>query len=150
MSSVVKKQDLPPVGGYPSINFKRVPAKQIFNPWLAILGTIAIWGVSRELYHKGYVEVMMEEVEQRSVLIALEPMLLAERDRAFLKQLRKNRDEENELMKNVPNWKTGHYYNQPLYITVPKDTLLNVPLYEYYAHAEKSHSFWRVFEFIKH
>lgn len=40
----------------------------------------------------------------RSARLAVYPMLLAERDREYLKQLRKNRDAEAELMKDVPGW----------------------------------------------
>ena len=37
---------------------------------------------------------------------AIEPLLEAESDRLLLWQLRRNRDEENELMKDVPGWVT--------------------------------------------
>lgn len=40
----------------------------------------------------------------RSAKMAIYPMLLAERDREYLKQLRRNRDAEAELMRDVPGW----------------------------------------------
>lgn len=57
----------------------------------------------------------------RSAKLALMPMLIAERDREFLKQVRRNRDEEAKLMKNVPGWVVGTYYGEPIYKTKPKD-----------------------------
>lgn len=63
-------------------------------------------------------------------------MLLAEKDREYLKQLRRNRDEERELMKNVEGWKVGTWYGEPIYKTgKPDDPLFQPTLYEYYIHA---------------
>lgn len=45
-----------------------------------------------------------QKIEMRSARIALHPLLLAERDREYLKQLRRNRDEEAKLMANVKGW----------------------------------------------
>ena len=36
-----------------------------------------------------------------------------------MKQLYLNREEENELMKDVPGWVTGTYYGKKLYHDVP-------------------------------
>jgi NADH dehydrogenase (ubiquinone) 1 alpha subcomplex subunit 13 len=52
------------------------------------------------------------------------PLLIAERDREFLKQYRINREEERELMKDVPGWVVGTWYGEPIYHTVPKDKLV--------------------------
>ncbi len=49
--------------------------------------------------------------------MALEPMLCAEKDRATLKDARRIRDEEEELMKDVPGWQTGTYYGTPIFKT---------------------------------
>lgn len=57
----------------------------------------------------------------RSCKLALMPMLIAERDREFLKQVRRNRDEEANLMKNVKGWVVGTWYGEPIYKTKPKD-----------------------------
>lgn len=60
----------------------------------------------------------------RSAKISLLPLLFAERDREFLKQLRINRDEEAKLMKNVPGWEVGTWYGEPIFKTLPKDELI--------------------------
>ncbi|KAI8116621.1 hypothetical protein CVS40_11332 [Lucilia cuprina] len=41
-------------------------------------------------------------IEMRSAQNVIFPILIAERDREYLKQLRRNRDEEAKLMANVP------------------------------------------------
>lgn len=56
------------------------------------------------LYNLNYKKILKHEIELRSSKMAIYPMLLAERDREYLKQLRRNRDAEAELMKNVPGW----------------------------------------------
>ncbi len=49
--------------------------------------------------------------------VCLEPLLAAETDRLLLWQIRRNRDEENALMKNVPGWKTGTWFGEPVFKT---------------------------------
>lgn len=71
----------------------------------------------------------------KSASMAIYPMLLAERDRAYLKQIRRNRDEEKELMKNVEGWKTGTWYGEPLYKTVPQDQWVDPLFHDYYVHS---------------
>jgi hypothetical protein len=56
----------------------------------------------------------------------------------FLKQLRRNRDEEAKLMANVPGWEVGTWYGEPVYKTLPPDTLVEPYIYEFYAHAPES------------
>lgn len=56
------------------------------------------------LYYINYKRIQRHEIEMRSSKMAIYPMLLAERDREFLRQIRRNRDAEAELMKDVPGW----------------------------------------------
>ena len=72
----------------------------------------------------------------RSGKLALYPLLFAERDREFLKQLRRNRDDEASLMKNVPGWKVGTWYGEPIFKTLPKDTLPEPHWQDFCAHAD--------------
>lgn len=37
---------------------------------------------------------------------------------SWLKVLKKNRDMENKIMKDVPGWKTGTWYGEPVYFTL--------------------------------
>ena len=51
----------------------------------------------------------------RSASLALEPLMLAERDREYLKQLRRNRDAEEKLMADVEGWEVGTFYGHKVY-----------------------------------
>ena len=42
-------------------------------------------------------------------------MMLAERDREYLKQCRRNRDAEAKLMANEEGWEVGTWYGHPIY-----------------------------------
>lgn len=82
------------------------------------------------------------EVEKRDSLIALEPFIMAERDRAFLKHLRHLRDVEREVMKNHPGWEVGTLYGEPIYKTLPRNDLQNFDISEYYAHRPAHEAFY--------
>ncbi|KAJ8926659.1 hypothetical protein NQ314_020962 [Rhamnusium bicolor] len=115
------RQDLPPPGGY-----KR---------WALFGGYLAMTAGAGYLYYLNCKAVKITDLEIRSASLAIYPMLLAERDREYLKQLRRNRDEENELMRNVEGWKTGTWYGEPIYHTQDKNLLINPRFQEYYVHA---------------
>ena len=51
----------------------------------------------------------------KSASLAIEPLMLAERDREFLKQLRRNRDAEEKLMADVEGWEVGTFYGHKVY-----------------------------------
>ena len=53
-------------------------------------------------------------VEERSVELALQPLLLAERDRGLTKFLKKQRDQEEDLFSDVPDWEVGTFYGTPV------------------------------------
>uniref|UniRef100_A0A0U3YCU4 NADH dehydrogenase [ubiquinone] 1 alpha subcomplex subunit 13 n=1 Tax=Odontobuthus doriae TaxID=342590 RepID=A0A0U3YCU4_ODODO len=139
------KQDLPPPGGYKRIVFHRIPAKKYFNGYAIFAGYIGLTVFASYFARFDLKRQRRQKIEESDVHIALEPLLLAERDRMYLKQLRKNRDEEAELMKNVPGWKVGTYYGEPIYKTIPKDTFIDPLRNEYYAHANKLYLFESVY-----
>merc|ERR1719228_67235 len=58
---------------------------------------------------------MALSTEKRSLNMALEPMLSAERDRALLKHIVKSREWEEDLMKDVPGWEVGTFFGKPVY-----------------------------------
>lgn len=75
---------------------------------------------------------MIEDDEGR---IALEPIIEAETDRLVLWQLRRNRDEENELMKDVPGWVTGTWFGETIFKTNPNlDKWIEPTVIEAYSH----------------
>lgn len=70
-----------------------------------MIGTyIACTAAGLFVYYLTAKKVKRDEIEMRSAQNVIFPLLIAERDREFLRQLRRNRDEEAELMKNVPGW----------------------------------------------
>jgi NADH dehydrogenase (ubiquinone) 1 alpha subcomplex subunit 13 len=78
---------------------------------------------------------MTEDDEGRQ---CLEPLQAAESDRLLLWQMRRNRDEENELMKDVPGWVTGTWFGEPLYKTNPNfDDWVEPTFPEVYAHTRR-------------
>ncbi|XP_071522762.1 NADH dehydrogenase [ubiquinone] 1 alpha subcomplex subunit 13 [Panulirus ornatus] len=127
-------QDLPPKGGYAPISFRRLPARTYFSGLQMFAGYTILTAVTGFLYYRTYRRIRLEEVEMRSGQLAIEPLLLAERDREFLKQIRKNRDEEEKLMEGVEGWEVGKYYNEPIYKTVPEDKFLDPIVQEYFSH----------------
>lgn len=108
--------------------------------------------VSLYIYYLTHKELKRNEIEMRSGRHALLPMLLAERDREYLKQIRINRDEEEKLMANVEGWKVmrsietfdsrictyciffqvGTWYGEPIYKTKPADTWVDPTFKEFY------------------
>lgn len=54
--------------------------------------------------------------------------------RRYLKEIRRNRDEEAELMKNVPDWEVGKLYNEKIFRSLPPEQLVDPDINEFYAH----------------
>ncbi|XP_075541512.1 NADH dehydrogenase (ubiquinone) B16.6 subunit [Dermacentor variabilis] len=142
------KQDLPPEGGYSPFNFKRIPAKVLLSGY-RLFGLFAVFtGFSWYMLKNQYVRKKLIEIEAADGHNALQPLLLAERDRMFLKQLKKNRDEERELMKNVPGWVVGTYFGEPIYKTISPDTHIDPVADEFFAHADPkvSYDIWHYWD----
>jgi len=119
------KQDLPPKGGYAPITFKRIPAQQIMKDrwWL---GAFIVYQTGALIYMKHALNQEKKlRVEERSVELALQPLLLAERDRGLIKFLKKQRDQEEDLFSDVPDWEVGTFYGTPVYKTVPDSLLIH-------------------------
>ncbi|XP_055701518.1 NADH dehydrogenase [ubiquinone] 1 alpha subcomplex subunit 13 [Phlebotomus papatasi] len=129
-----RTQDLPPKGGYGPIPFKRIPPKTYFKGATIFAAYLGISAGAFYLYGLNYKQIEKEEIEMRSARNAILPLLRAERDREFLKQLRRNRDEEAKLMANVPGWEVGTWYGEPIYKTLPEDTLITPMFKEFYGH----------------
>ncbi|XP_045467375.1 NADH dehydrogenase [ubiquinone] 1 alpha subcomplex subunit 13 [Harmonia axyridis] len=134
MATVAGKQDMPPAGGYKAIPYKRIPAKQYFSGTAIIAAYLGFTAGGFYLYYLNRVAVFKEELERRSGRLAIHPLLLAERDREYLKQIRRNRDAEKELMKNVEGWKVGTYYGEPIYETKP-EAFIEPTFNDYYVHS---------------
>lgn len=128
------KQDMPPQGGYKPITYKRIPTwapkSSVLAAGVALLFPVAVWDYRRRKHI-----VLKQSLEDDEGRIAIEPLLEAESDRLLLWQMRRNRDEENELMKDVPGWKTGTWFGEPIFKTNPNlDEWIRPTYLEIYAH----------------
>lgn len=104
-----------------------------------IAGYVGITAAGLYVYFLTCKKVEREAIEMRSARHCILPLLIAERDREYLKQLKRNRDEEASLMANVDGWKVGTWYGEPIYKTQNVD-VLNDPIFkEYYAHTHYRH-----------
>lgn len=129
-------QDMPPEGGYNPINYKRVPLKPQLSAKFMFGGYLAISGAALYIYYLTEKELRREEVEMRSCHNVMTPLLLAERDREYLKQLRRNRDAEAKLMANVPGWVVGTWFGEPIFKTRPKEEWRDPMFEEFYVHCD--------------
>ncbi|XP_003942363.1 NADH dehydrogenase [ubiquinone] 1 alpha subcomplex subunit 13 [Saimiri boliviensis] len=107
MAASKVKQDMPPVGGYGPIDYKRnLPRRGLSGySMLALgLGTLlyGYWKIIK--WNRERRRLQIENFEAR---IALMPLLQAETDRRVLHMLRENLEEEAIIMKDVPGWKVG-------------------------------------------
>ena len=67
----------------------------------------------------------------------------------MLKQFRANREEENELMKNVEGWKTGTLWGEPVYHNV-RNRWIWPATEEYFAHVPYWKKFYMVYDTMNH
>ncbi|XP_021106685.1 NADH dehydrogenase [ubiquinone] 1 alpha subcomplex subunit 13 isoform X2 [Heterocephalus glaber] len=126
------KQDMPPPGGYGTIDYKRNLPRRGLSELFGLFWPQCIHvkpaggflqdgeygysmfalGIGTLLY--GYWNMIKWNRERRRLQIenlearlALLPLLQAERDRRVLRMLRENLEEEAIIMKDVPGWKVG-------------------------------------------
>lgn len=145
MSTTAKgyTQDLPPKEGYRPIQIERVPLRTLLGGRGALGITLLCTVVGHYWYFVEWKRIKREYVEMRSAQFAILPFLIAERDRALLKQVKRNLAEEKELMKDYPGWKVGTYFGEPIYKTVPEDEFIEPDNYEYFAHADPQEMEWK-------
>uniref|UniRef100_A0A1S6GLE2 NADH dehydrogenase [ubiquinone] 1 alpha subcomplex subunit 13 n=1 Tax=Pseudodiaptomus poplesia TaxID=213370 RepID=A0A1S6GLE2_9MAXI len=146
------KQDLPPKGGYAPINFKRIPAKQVLNVPIIYGSLFGSMALGYWLYKRGTRQMAILKTEMNSAELAITPLMLAERDREFLKQCRRNREAEENLMKDVEGWEVGTWYGHPVYKTLG-DKWTDMTLDEFYVHTSLkeyrkfyNHAHWLKFD----
>jgi NADH dehydrogenase (ubiquinone) 1 alpha subcomplex subunit 13 len=133
-SSASYRQELPPPSGYKPIQFERIPARKVigsYATWAFVAASFVVGHSVWRLQNKKNIRLHME---YRGARYALRPMMVAERDRAYLKQLRINRDEEERLMANVPGWEVGTLYGKPIFKTRPADEWHDPTTTEYFIH----------------
>uniref|UniRef100_A0A8C0CAV8 NADH dehydrogenase [ubiquinone] 1 alpha subcomplex subunit 13 n=3 Tax=Balaenoptera TaxID=9766 RepID=A0A8C0CAV8_BALMU len=107
MAASKVKQDMPPLGGYGPIDYKRnLPRRGLsgYSMFAVGIGTLLFGYWSMMKWNRERRRLQIEDFEAR---IALMPLLQAEKDRRVLQMLRENLEEEAIIMKDVPDWKVG-------------------------------------------
>ncbi|KAI3389323.1 hypothetical protein SNEBB_001440 [Seison nebaliae] len=135
MSTATFKQEMPPPGGFSAFEWQ----KKQFKPkwtwwklWTAYAGvTIFSWGT----YYYARDKARAQQLERDDIRCALEPLMLAEADRMFLKQVWENREEEKELMKDVEGWEIGKLYGESVYHDESGENKLPTPK-EFFLHLD--------------
>lgn len=128
-------QDMPPPGGFGTFSV----ARTLPRPFLRNGAAIASFFVFTTFYgaHQQRKYIMNMKAQKAEIVehyIAVEPFIIAERERKFLKHLRLTREDERELMKDHKGWIVGTLYGEPVYKTRPKGELPIMPANEYAAH----------------
>ncbi|KAA1065212.1 hypothetical protein PGT21_032621 [Puccinia graminis f. sp. tritici] len=115
--SIPYKQELPPVGGYEPVKFKRN------LPIRGPSGSLIIGGVFVTclygFYRYGQGNVEKRELKRENIWsrIHLVPILTAENDRDLFRRERARIDREREIMKDDPTWVVGQsVYNTKKYV----------------------------------
>lgn len=128
------------------MDFSRIPARRIWHWWSIIPAYVGATALGYYLWVLTEKEISAQRLENSSATIAIMPLVIAEKDRSLLKNLRKMREEETELMKNVEGWETGTLYGEKIYNTLPENEFKLPYVQEYYAHAPKK-SLWEMANF---
>ncbi|KAJ7371522.1 NADH dehydrogenase 1 alpha subcomplex subunit 13 ndufa13/GRIM19 [Desmophyllum pertusum] len=110
MASLVKevaKQELPPKGGYPPIEYARNLPKRGPSGLALFIGGAAVMAYGFYRVIIGNRKRCELTKEKRYARIGVLPLLQAEHDRNCLRLLKENEELEAQIMKDVPNWKVG-------------------------------------------
>ncbi|KHJ75310.1 GRIM-19 protein [Oesophagostomum dentatum] len=116
MAETGYRQEMPPPGGYRKFNYGRTFPKLVWRPGVvvaAVFGASVVGAFQAIAKKKARVTEKFEDVD---ITNAMQPFLTAERDRYWLKLLKKNRELEEEIMKDVPGWKVGRKLLGPFYL----------------------------------
>ncbi|CAH8848497.1 unnamed protein product [Trichobilharzia szidati] len=127
------KQEMPPPGGYSPLDFSRKMPRGTLNGLVTLGCLYATTFVGIQIYHYRKEKAAVVEREDQENRIALTPFILAEQQRLYMKQLRRNRDYEKELMKDVANWKVGHWFDYPVFHN-PRGLWCDPYKEDFYAH----------------
>ncbi|PNW71685.1 hypothetical protein CHLRE_16g664600v5 [Chlamydomonas reinhardtii] len=100
-------QDAPPPGGFPTIRIERRLPSTGPTGVAIFAGLAAIMGYGFYKLHEQRQEKRFEADEILTVRKIVHPVLQAEWDLRYLEHLKREREEEAKVMKNVPGWKVG-------------------------------------------
>jgi len=114
------RQDMPPQEGYAKIYTQRTYPRIGSKIGKRVgLGFGGLFLVGYFLHLAGRASHMRWLVENNDVRMVTTAFHNAERDRIWLNFLRDLRNQERDLMKDVPGWRTGTFYGEPIFFTLP-------------------------------
>ncbi|ODV59055.1 uncharacterized protein ASCRUDRAFT_61376 [Ascoidea rubescens DSM 1968] len=97
-------QDLPPVGGYDPIQWKRHLPSRGFRPKIYFLGLVLFMSYG---FYKSCLAIRERNELKREknwARIYLSPLLIAEHDRNLIRKHLADRSKESIIMKNITGW----------------------------------------------
>ncbi|KIL70271.1 hypothetical protein M378DRAFT_156361 [Amanita muscaria Koide BX008] len=101
------RQDMPPVGGFEPIKYKRNLPVRGPGAYAILGGVTAICAYGFYRVGKGNLERRELEREKMWSRIHLVPLLMAEGDRDAYRRQQAALGREREIMKDVPGWEVG-------------------------------------------
>ncbi|GME71687.1 hypothetical protein B5S28_g5086 [[Candida] boidinii] len=104
-------QDLPPVGGYEKIQWKRHLPSRGFRPSIWFAGLVGLTGYGFYKIIEGNREITELSREKLWARIHLLPLLQAEQDRDIVRRTLSYYEKEAEIMKDVPWWEVKSPYS---------------------------------------
>ncbi|KAJ3100778.1 hypothetical protein HDU97_001949 [Phlyctochytrium planicorne] len=99
------RQDMPPSGGFETVQFKRILPGRGPSGLVIILGTFGVMAYGWHWLSQSNAERRELRREKAWSRISLVPLLQAETDRDLVRRLESVRGQEAEIMKNVEGWK---------------------------------------------
>ncbi|KAK4472064.1 hypothetical protein MN116_005437 [Schistosoma mekongi] len=127
------KQEMPPPGGFAPVDFSRKMPKKYLHGLVTLAALYASSYAGFKIMKYTKAETSKIYREDQECRIALTPFILAEQERLYLKQLRRNREYEENLMKDVASWKTGQWFDYPVYHN-PRGLWYDPEKIDFYAH----------------
>ena len=100
-------QDMPPEGGYKALSYKRILGQQYFTNRGLIVYFGSLTFISFIGYYASNKRWKHLKLDNADRELAIQPFFYAERDRAYLKYLKRIREEEEKVMADVPTWKVS-------------------------------------------
>lgn len=97
-------QDLPPVGGYDPIQWKRNLPSRGIRPAYFLAGTLMVMGYGWYRVVQGIQERRELHREKIWARIYMTPLLVAETDRDSVRRFYADKEREAEIMKDVDGW----------------------------------------------
>ncbi|CAB4006479.1 Hypothetical predicted protein [Paramuricea clavata] len=114
MAEKAFKQEMPPRGGYASINIARNLKTRGPSGFMTfVLGTgIMLGGFLVVKYGNNKRRTL--KMERQEAKVSLIPLIQAEQDRNMIRQMKENMETEEAIMKHVKGWKVGEsvYHNE--------------------------------------